>query len=224
MHRKHWTAERQKFLFVCTCRRQRSMLGVFLYSFKSYFFKTGFLTHWAGLPMSLCNLAVSSLPKYLVLQVFCVGTGDPNSDSHGCVWTNALPTEPCPPFLNACSSQYFSLITDLCSIKIEKLNFHISTLSYELNFKMTVISAKGQLDSKPNTWVNYLHRNVTLPWYWIFFPPFIFANSPLGEMRWQHHNFSINCRDSEFPHDWKLFSHARHCLPVAIHQREWKLR
>lgn len=43
----------------------------------------------------------------------------------------------------------------------------------------------------------------------------IFANSPLSEVWWQHHNFCINCWSSEFPYDWKLFSHARHCLPVC---------
>lgn len=56
-------------------------------------------------------------------------------------------------------------------------------------------------------------------WHWLgtervfFFSTF--ANSPLSEVWWQHHNFCINCWSSEFPYDWKLFSHARHRLPVC---------
>lgn len=77
------------------------------------------------------------------------------------------------------------------------------------------------LNSWPDILVDCLCCSVTGTWYWIFFLPF--ANPLLSEAWWQHHNFSINCRSSKFPHDWKSCATTRNCLPFVIRQREWKL-
>lgn len=52
---------------------------------------------------------------------------------------------------------------------------------------------------------------------------FSFESPLLREVQWQHHNFSINCRSSKFPHAGKSCSTARNCLPLGTRQREWKL-
>lgn len=106
------------------------------------------------------------------------------------------------------------------STKTRNPNFHVHVLALPYEFQAERDFCKGLLNSWPDTSVDYLCCSVTVTWYWIFI---FFANPLLSEIWWQHHNFSINCRSSKFFHDWKSCYIARHCLPVVIHQREWKL-
>lgn len=126
--------------------------------------------------------------------------------------------------LNAQSLWCFSLITDHWSTKTGNLNFNFHVLlclnwiSSCMRFLQRTAGFLTQHFSTPS--LPHFDSDLVLNLSFFSF----FANPLLSEIRWQHHNFSSNCRSSKFPHDWKSGSIARNCFAFVIRQRGWKLR